>query len=112
MNDIDLLLNLHADFDKCMSVYHRFSQDRETLSIRISNICSLVALNKIDRNDEQYKNADDSYPVLVTTQVTNARSRKFTLIDGRNRLLKLKDKGEERIDAYLVSMDELKEFIG
>lgn len=112
MDNIDLIKHIHNDHSKCVRLWKSIQNTREIFSVCISDIFPVVPLDLIDTNSRRFEAASDRYPVVVTRDVANAENKEFTLVDGRNRLLKQKNKGEKRINIYVVSLDELKNFIG
>ena len=58
-------------------------------------------LGSIDKGGIRYQLADKAFPLLVS-EMKNPYGKKYRLLDGRHRLLKHKESGADKVQAYIV----------
>ena len=80
--------------------------------IRIDDI-HYKDISNINTNSTRYKEADISYPVVLIEDLSmyNKDNKKYRMIDGRHRLLKLLNDNIAWVRAYVISFSDIEPFI-
>lgn len=60
---------------------------------------------------KRYRIADCRYPGMVITGTKTPNNKKYRMIDGRNRISKMKDRGETYGYFYVFSFEQVKPYI-
>tara|TARA_Y100000361_G_scaffold37821_1_gene32367 strand:- start:2375 stop:2749 length:375 start_codon:yes stop_codon:yes gene_type:complete len=83
------------------------------LSLKDFNIPNLeiikfedIATKRVQGNNLRYECADYRFPMVVAKNVQNPYNKKYRLIDGKNRLHKLKRMGIQSGLFFVISEDE------
>ena len=70
---------------------------------------SLIAHKELDTirdTDWRYKEADVTQPVLLVDGLNNPFNKKYRMVDGRHRLLKLLEQKHHIVPAFVFSKDD------
>ena len=67
-------------------------------------------LSVIDESSTRYKLANTIFPVIVIKGMVNPYNKKYRLIDGRHRLLKLLNNGNKTIESYVLVENDVERF--
>ena len=97
----------------CNEVFKKIKNENiKSELIRIEDIC-YKDISNIDTNSTRYLEADTSYPVVLLDGLStrNKNNKKYRMIDGRHRLLKLLKDDNCWIKAYVIPFSDIEPLI-
>jgi hypothetical protein len=95
----------------CKSVYSYIKfKDIQFSNVHISLI-GYKELESICNDNIRYLRADITKPVILAKNMENPDMKKYRMIDGRHRLKKIINNGENVIKAYVLDRDEILKFV-
>lgn len=78
--------------------------------VKLSDIAHLPLL-KSEQKLKRYKKADVEYPGILVTGLKNEGGKLFRMIDGRNRITKLKNANITHSEFYVLDFNDIKVFL-
>lgn len=101
--------------DRSINVYSLYKAAKHfgtpPVNVRIEQIAH-KPLGSIDVAHSRYKEADPSQPVLLVDGLDNPLNRRYRMVDGRHRLLKVLNGGGMSIPAFVFSVEEFFKYCG
>ena len=92
-------------------IKHLFTKDREQI-INHSEVCWKGMDNpEAEQIGLRYEECDISYPCILLKDVINPKNLKYRLIDGRNRMAKMKAQNINESKFYVLKYDEIEKYI-
>tara|TARA_B100000676_G_C17757715_1_gene669951 strand:- start:252 stop:692 length:441 start_codon:yes stop_codon:yes gene_type:complete len=70
----------------------------------------MTGIDCICCNGQRYKNCEPKYPGIVLDNASNNPEKRYRLLDGKHRLRKLIDRGYNRANFYVLSLDDIQKY--
>lgn len=101
--------DMYIDIPRVINLINFRKLDPSFISI---NEVAYKELAGIDINGARYIAASTRFPCIVVEGMQNPHNKKYRLIDGRHRLLKIISEGKSEICAYVLTERDVMQFCG